>query len=373
MKRYPAFEPPEYRDWVCTPEALASFQETLDSSPERRKRVESLSAERLLDLYRGLLRFRLLDIGLKRWVLQGVISKAWLGTGEEAVTIGAVHALSPGDTVGPMIRNEGACAEMGMPLEDVFRSYLATSDAPPRGRDLHHGDLERGIVSPISHVGALVPVMAGFALASRLRGEDRVALTFVGDGSTRTGEFHEGLSLAAARRLPLVVVVQNNRVALGTRTEEHTPAPFENLAAAYGARGLSCDGNNVLDTWAAASEAVEHARSGEGPVVLVAHTFRMGGHATHDEVEARRLFEAEDFATWAARDPCGVFERVLADGAPLVEGEANEDVLRAVEEEVTRTIDEAAEAALASRTSRAPDPATVTHDVWSLSPRLLSV
>jgi 2-oxoisovalerate dehydrogenase E1 component len=373
VKRYPTFEPPEYRDWHCTPEALAAIDSVLAATPGRQRHVEALSSADLLGLYRGLLRFRLLDIALKRWVLQGVISKAWLGTGEEAVTIGTVRALGRDDVVGPMIRNEGVCAERGMPLADVFRSYLATEDGPTRGRDLHHGSLEHGIISPISHVGALVPVLCGMALAFRLRSEPRVALTYVGDGSTRTGEFHEGLCLAASQRVPLVVVIQDNGVALGTLRDAHTPGAFDALAEAYGVRGLTCDGNNVLDVHAAATEAVAHARAGGGPVVLVARTFRMGGHATHDESEARALFDAEDFRRWGERDPCGVYEEWLATGrdlggtpaadTPEARREANLTILRRIEDEVTAEIEVAAAEAQDSARRAVPDPASLEDGV----------
>jgi len=188
--------------------------------------VESLGSRKLLSLYRGMLRFRLHDIMLQRWVKQGVISKAWLGTGEEAVTIGAVHALRRGrgevpDVCGPMIRNAGACHEMGMSLPSMFRGYLGTLDGPARGRDLHIGDRECGVVAPVSVVGGLCGVMNGYALAFRLAEDDRVALTWIGDGSTKSGEVHEALNFAAVNRLPVIFVLQNNQVALGTRLEQH--------------------------------------------------------------------------------------------------------------------------------------------------------
>src|SRR5688572_11383260 len=159
--------------------------------------IEALGDEAKLDLYRGLLRNRLSDIALKRLVRQGAISKAWLGSGEEAATIGPVHALrrgEGGDVVAPMIRNSGACHEMGMPIADILRAYLATADGPSRGRDGHYGSLRSGVLAPISHVGDMVPVITGVALTFAMRGEDRVALTWIGDGTTKTGTAHEGLN-----------------------------------------------------------------------------------------------------------------------------------------------------------------------------------
>src|SRR5690606_20223400 len=150
---------------------------------------------------------------LKRWLRQGVISKAWLGTGEEAATIGCVHALERDrDIVAPMIRNAGECHEMGMPLEEPFTVYLGAADSPNGGRDLHAGDLSRGVLQPISLVGDSIPVIVGIALAFRRRREPRVALTWVGDGATKTTAFHEGINLAAVLKVPAIVVIQNNQV-----------------------------------------------------------------------------------------------------------------------------------------------------------------
>jgi 2-oxoisovalerate dehydrogenase E1 component len=325
-----------------------------------------------------------MDTYLQRWVKQGVISKAWLGTGEEAVTVGNCFALRKGrdgDVVGPMIRNAGAYREMGLSMAAVFKSYLGTADQHCRGRDLHIGDLEHGVLAPISMVAALVPVCAGVALAFRQRQEDRVALTWVGDGSTRTGDFHEGMSLAAALGLPLVVVVQNNQVALGTRVEVHTRAAFDKLHLAYGIKGYTCDGNNVLDTYAATVQAVTDCRKGRGPVLLTATTFRMGGHATHDEAEARQLIPPALFEHWGQRDPLGLYEVWLEHsdfdlGSAAVErgfpasaasaaSTTNQQVLQAAYTFVEQEIEEAASEALDSRAHRMPTGDDVTQGVYA--------
>ena len=270
MKRYPAFDPPEYVSWTPDPGLVAAYAERIRSDAARSREIDALHDEALLTLYRDLLRTRLHDIGLQRWVRTGVISKAWLGTGEEAVTVGTVAALDrERDVVIPMIRNAGALHMMGMPLADLFRGYLATSDSPSGGRDLHIGALDLGVIQPISHMGTSVSVVAGVALAFRNRGESRVALTWVGDGATKTAACHEGMNLAAVQNVPAVFVIQNNQVALGTRVDQHTVGDLQSWPDMYGIPSWSCDGNNVLDVYAATRLAVDRCRAGEGPAAVV--------------------------------------------------------------------------------------------------------
>jgi TPP-dependent pyruvate/acetoin dehydrogenase alpha subunit len=357
MHRHPAYDPPEYVAWRADAELVAEYRSRVESDEARHRIVGALDEVQLLGLYAGLLRFRLHDIMLKRWVRRGVISKAWLGTGEEAVTVGCVHALQRDrDVVAPMIRNAGACHEMGMPLQRIFEGYLGTAGGPNGGRDGHFGDLRSGVLQPISHVGDMVPVTAGIALAFRQRGEARVALTWVGDGATKTAAVHEGLNLAGVLRVPAVFVLQDNQVALGTRREQHQLGGFDVWPAMYGLRGAMADGNNVLDVYAAARMAVDHARDGGGPTLLVVDTFRMGGHATHDEAEARALLPPELFETWGRRDPIGLFEEYL-----VTDGVAR-DRLAQVEAEVAADVEAAAEAALDGRADRAPSPGSAEYE-----------
>lgn len=376
MRRYSAYDPPEYVSWTPDPALLEEYRARVASHADREREILALTPEAHLRLYRGLLRTRLSDIALSRWVKQGVISKAWLGTGEEAVTVGAVHALdrrgADGDIVGPMIRNNGANHEMGVPVADLFHTYLATSASPLEGRDLHLGDLEHGVCPPISMVASLATVMNGFALAFRIRKEPRVALTWIGDGATKHGEAHEALAFAAALRLPIVFIIQNNQVALGTRFDQHHVQPdFSDWGAAYGIAAQSADGNHVLDMYGATRLAAERCRAGEGPQLIEARTFRMGGHATHDVREARATFDAELFEHWGQRDPIGLYEEYLATGELdfLPGGAADQEArnrsrLAEIEAEVEAEIEGAAEEALKLRETAAPRAETVLDGVY---------
>ena len=357
MRRYPLYDPPEYVDWTPDPQLVREYADRIRADRERQRVVDALEDAALLDLYAGMVRFRLHDIALKRWVRRGVISKAWLGTGEEAATVGCVHALDRDrDVVAPMIRNAGACHEMGMTLDRMFAGYLGTADGPNGGRDGHFGDLRSGVLQPISHVGDMVPVVTGLALAFSQRNEKRVALTWVGDGATKTAAVHEGFNLAGVLRVPVIFVIQNNQVALGTRLDQHQVAGFDAWPAMYGMRGAFADGNNVLDVHAATRLAADHARNGGGPTMLVVETFRMGGHATHDEAEARSTFDPSLFEAWGRRDPIGLYEE------HLVQRGFTRDRLEAVELRIGREIDAAADAALLDRDARTPPPAGAEYE-----------
>jgi pyruvate dehydrogenase E1 component alpha subunit len=205
----------------------------------------------------------------------------------------------------------------------------------------------------------VVPVVTGLALVSRMRDEKRVVLTWIGDGSTKTGTAHEGLNFAAVRKVAAIFVIHNNQVALGTRVAQfHLPEDFSELPAAYGMAGAVFDGNNVLDAFAATRIAADRCRAGEGPVMLVGNTFRMGGHATHDEREARAILPETMFAEWGRRDPIGLYEEHLKRLG--IAAAALEEVEERVEAEVA-----AAEAeALTSRESSVPAGETAERGVY---------
>ena len=365
MRRYPAFDPPEYAAWAPLPEVMQEYRDCIEKDPERRARVAELTFEQHLVLYKGMLRNRIFDTMLKRWTRQGILSKAWLGTGEEAITIGAVHALRKGDVVGPMIRNAGAYHEMGLSLTDLFKAYLGTKDSPSEGKDLHLGSMDHGVVAPISMVGALVPVCAGIALSFKIRGQDNVALSWAGDGTTRTTDFHEGLMSARILKVPLIVIVQDNQIAMGTTQSIHSSAPLEDCGAIYGLPQRVCDGNHVLDVYSAVTLAAEKCREGQGPVILNAKTFRMGGHATHDEGDSRDILPLELFEHWGKRDPVGMYEAYLI-GADfrLSDEKTNLEILEKAETEVTAEVESAADEARAGRGQNMPDPATQSLGVY---------
>jgi TPP-dependent pyruvate/acetoin dehydrogenase alpha subunit len=360
MQRYIAYDPPEYVGWESDPTVADEFLATINSLPERAAIISGLAIDEKLDLYRGMLRTRLHDIMLKRWVKQGVISKAWLGTGEEAATIGPVHALDRSkDFTAPMIRNAGACCEMGMPITDMLRGYLGTADSPSHGRDGHVGSFEHRVLQPVSNIGNIPPVTVGLALALKMRGEEAVAVTWIGDGSVKSGPIHEALNMAAVMRLPVIFILQNNQVALGTRTENtHRAGDFSDFHVAYGMQGWDFDGNNVLDAYAATRLARDVCIAGEGPVLLSTETFRMGGHATHDEAEARAIFTEDEYDYWGKRDPVGMYEDYLKTSG------VDANVLEEIEAAVVAEVDRAGDEALESKKDNMPLPESALTGVF---------
>jgi len=349
MRRHPLFDPPEYRSWTPDPSLLRLWLDTLQAHPSREARVQSLKESDFLSLYAHLLRARLTDQMLARWVRQGKLSKAWLATGEEALTVGAVAALDPSrDWVCPILRNQAACAMMGMELAQVFRGWLATPDSPNGGWDLHIGSLRHHVLPPISSMGSNLPVLTGVALGLARQRQGAVALTWIGDGATWTGEFHEGLAMACSQRAPAIFIVQNNQVALGTPSDGPNQDRLDRLGEAYGLTSFTVDGNHVLDVWATVAEAAERCRAGFGPILIHGRTFRMGGHSTHDTDKARELFGPTPFRFWGARDPIGGFELWLdAHGIPS-------DRLEALEAQITAEIETAAAEAWDSRSVPRP-------------------
>ncbi len=313
-----------------------------------------LSRPQLLDLYRALQTTRQLEHVLTSLYRQNkVIGGLYGSLGQEAGAVGTAYALrrrddGTGDVLAPAIRDLGALLLMGAPPVAVLRQYMAKADSPTGGREqnVHFTDYERGYIGLISHLGVMVEVMAGVALSFKLRGEDRVALVYAGDGMTSTGAFHEGLNLAAVQRLPLVCVVESNGYAYSTPTSRQTAAEsFVDKAPGYGVAGEGADGNDVLAVYEAARRAVDRARSGGGVTLLELNTYRRKGHAEHD---AQGYVPEGEIEAWEARDPVVLYEQRLR-----AEGWADDAELQRVREEVAAVIDEARDQA---ESSGMPDP-----------------
>ncbi len=275
----------------------------------------SPTREQALDLYYYLRLNRSLEELLARLFRQDKIGGGLYGSrGQEAISVGAAYALGPDDWMAPMVRNIGALLVRGFRPRDVLTQHMGRITSPTQGKDgtSHFGDLSvRHVIAPISMLGDLIPVMTGAAMAGRYLGQKIVAMTWIGDGGSSTGAFHEGLNFAAVQKAPLVLVIENNQWAYSTPVSRQ--AAIRDLAGrarAYGIAGQVIDGNDVLEVWSTARAAVERARDGGGPVLIEAKTMRMTGHAQHDAAE---YVPREMFEYWKARDPLDRYEKHLSE------------------------------------------------------------
>jgi pyruvate dehydrogenase E1 component alpha subunit/2-oxoisovalerate dehydrogenase E1 component alpha subunit len=323
-----------------------------------------LGRAQLLELYYFMRLTRSLEERLANLYRQGkVIGGLFRSLGQEADSVGSAFALdrSAGDMLSPLIRNLGSLLVMGALPVDVLRQYMAKATSPTRGRELnvHFGDLERGFIGQISHLGDMLPVMAGITLTFQLRGERRVGLVYVGDGAMSTGAFHEGMNLAAVRRLPLVVVAENNGYSYSTTLERQTAVPQLVLKArAYGVRGERADGNDVLAVYDVTRRAVDRARAGEGVTLIELVTYRRKGHAEHDD---QHYVPKDELARWERNDPIDRFVRQLTDS-----GWADAGELEAADARVAGELDAAVQAA---QGEPLPEPASALEGVYVEPPR----
>ena len=320
----------------------------------------ALTREQKLDLYYYMRLTRSLEERLVNLYRQTkVIGGLFRSLGQEADAVGAAFALdkSRNDILSPLIRNLGAMLVRGATPVEVIRQYMAKGDSPTKGKELniHFGSVERGFIGQISHLGDMVPVMAGVTLTFKMRGEDRVGLVFVGDGATSTGAFHEGINFAAVQRCPLVVVVENNGYAYSTPVTKQTAAKaFIDKAAGYGIAGERADGNDVLAVYDVVKRAVDRARRGEGVTLVELVTYRRKGHAEHDN---QSYVPAGEIDRWAAEnDPLDRYVRVLRDEVGV-----NDAELAAIDERVRREIDESTDVA---EQSPMPEPLEALRGVY---------
>ncbi len=317
-----------------------------------------LSRERHLELYYFMQLNRQLEERLVRLFRQNkIVGGVYSSLGQEAVSVGTACALEPRDWMAPMIRNIGTLLVKGFKPRDIFTQHMAKATSPTHGKDgtSHFGDLKKlHVVSPISMLGDLIPVMAGVGMAGRYLGQKIVAMTWIGDGGSSTGAFHEGLNLAAVQRAPLVLVLENNQWAYSTPVARQVP--LKNLAdraLAYGIKSRIVDGNDVIAVYETAQYAVEECRAGRGPILIEAKTMRMKGHAQHDPAE---YVPKEMFEFWKARDPIARYEKYLTE-----RGLWDEKAKAEIDARIERELDEDQKFA---EESPLPSPETAEQGVY---------
>ncbi len=296
-----------------------------------------IKREDLLRLYYYLKLTRRLEDRVTSLYHQGkILGGAWTSNGMEAVSVGYGCALERDDIAAPYFRDMGAFLVRGISAKRIMAQYLGKKTGVTGGKEgnVHVGDLNFGVFAFPSHLADNYPVGAGAALAFKMRGEKRIAVACTGDGGTSRGDFHEGMNFAAARKLPIVFICNNNQYAYSTPLRlQMAVSNVADRALAYGIPSKIVDGNNVVEVYTAAKAAYTVARNGGGPTFIECKTMRMHGHSEHDSAKyvPRELLEA-----WKKKDPILTMERYLLDSAGVKKEE-----LDGVTAQVLKEIDEA--------------------------------
>lgn len=316
--------------------------------------MTSPTHDQQLEMYRLMATIRRFEDRLYQLFLQGLVP----GTlhqyqGQEAVAVGVCTALRRDDLIFSTHRPVGHGIAKGMPLKSIAAELWgkAAGCAGGKGGQMHLTDVSVGMMPSNAIVGANIPIATGAALGFQLRGEDRVAVSFFGDGASNIGAFHEGINLAAVKDAPVVFVCENNQY--GASTHVSLAMKIENIAdraAGYGIPGVIVDGMDVLAVYEKARRAIERARGGDGPTLIEAKTYRYRGHSRGDPGKYR---DEDEVTKWEARDPLPRFRRYLAEEG--IEHRA----LEAIDSKAEGAVEEAVQFAL-----EAPEPApseTTTH------------
>lgn len=297
-----------------------------------------LKPDQMLALYRYLKLTRLVEERLVNLARQTkVVGGVFRSLGQEATAVGSAYAIEPTDFVTPLIRDLGAVLVKGIRPREVFAQYMAKAWGPSGGRDLniHFGDMQKGFIGPISHLGDMIPVMTGVLLAAKMQKKNIVAIAYIGDGGMSTGAFHEGINFAAVQQLPLIIMAEHNAYAYSTPTRLQTAVKdLAEKAAGYGIPASIVDGNDVVACYEVTKRAADFARGGGGAYLIEAKTYRRRGHAEHDD---QRYVPAGEIEWWEKNnDPIDRYERYLVDRGLATAAKLEEitaDVLREIEED----------------------------------------
>jgi len=278
-----------------------------------------LTNEQLTQLYTELVRPRMIEEKMLVLLRQGRVSKWFSGIGQEAIAVGATMALDADEYIMPLHRNLGVFTARKMPFDKLFMQWQGRKEGFSKGRErsFHFGANEYHICGMISHLGPQLAIADGVALAHKLRKENKVSLAFSGDGGTSEGDFHEALNVAAVWGLPVIFVIENNGYGLSTpSSEQFVCEQLADRAVGYGMRGITIDGNNILEVYNEISKARKYCIKEQKPILIECMTFRMRGH---EEASGVKYVPKELFEEWAKKDPVAKYEQYLTDIGVLTE------------------------------------------------------
>jgi 2-oxoisovalerate dehydrogenase E1 component len=319
---------------------------------------KGLSDDLLTELYKEIAKPRMIEEKMLILLRQGRVSKWFSGIGQEAIAVGATMALDEDEYVMPLHRNLGVFTVRKMPFSKLFLQWQGRKEGFSKGRErsFHFGSNEHHICGMISHLGPQLAIADGIALAHKLRKEDKVSLAFSGDGGTSEGDFHEALNTAAVWGLPVIFLIENNGYGLSTPVnEQFVCKQLADKAVGYGMKGITIDGNNLLEVYKTIKEAREYCIKEQKPILIEAMTFRMRGH---EEASGTKYVPKELFEEWGKKDPVKNYEDFL-----LKEKVLTPSKIEAIREAIQQEIEEGLEIGFAAPPVT-PDTAEEMADVY---------
>jgi pyruvate dehydrogenase E1 component alpha subunit len=324
-------------------------------------RGATLADDQLIELYRAMVRIRILDERMMTLQRQGRVGFYGACTGQEAAAIGSAYALRPTDWIFPALREAAAMLLRGFPLVPYIAQVFGNSGDVTKGRQMPSHQAARSVnqVSWSSCIGTQLPQAVGAAWAAKIKKDDTVVMAFLGDGATSSADFHVAMNFAGVFKAPVVFVCQNNHWSISVRTDRQTASESIAIkAVAYGFRGVKIDGNDVEAVFAAAREAVDRARAGGGPTLIEAETYRMGAHSSSDD--PTRYRDPKEVEVWKAKDPLDRL-RTRLQSARIWDETRDETLKKELLDEINRAIAEA-------EALPPPDPLTLFQDVYAREP-----
>ncbi len=317
------------------------------------------SKETLIDLYKGLVKPRMIEEKMLILLRQGKIGKWFSGIGQEAISVGSAMAMNKDEYILPMHRNLGVFTSREVPLDRLLAQFQGKSIGFTKGRDrsFHFGTQEYKIVGMISHLGPQMALADGIALADILENKNKATLVFTGDGATSQGDFHEAINVASVWNLPVIFIIENNGYGLSTPvSEQYNCERLADRGIGYGIESMQIDGNNILEVYETISKCTEEIRKNPRPVLIECMTFRMRGH---EEASGTKYVPKELFEIWAEKDPVDNFEKYLIEQEIIDEDFAND-----IRYQFKKEIDHAIEVAF-SEPDILPDTETEMRDMYA--------
>jgi len=320
---------------------------------------KKLTTLQLLELYKAILKPRMIEEKMLVLLRQGKVSKWFSGIGQEAISVGTTMALDPDEYLMPLHRNIGVFTSRNMPLVKLFQQLQGNGNGYSKGRErsFHFGTNEHHICGMISHLGPQLTVANGVALAHKLLKENKIAVAFTGDGGTSEGDFHEALNIAAVWELPVIFIIENNGYGLSTPVnEQYRCQQLSDRGIAYGIESLTIDGNNLLTVYETISDIKKSISKTPRPFLLECMTFRMRGH---EEASGTKYVPKELFEKWSKKDPVINYENYLI-SQNILSIKSKEEIRQVIQNEIELCWAEAF-----ATPDIIPDTSIELHDVYA--------